>query len=139
MANFLGADDRALRAATRIVAPAVAFKAEAIVGPGDLIYYLGRGQHWGKVSDLAYHNSVMVQLWSAIASRVTTLFAQALNQFPAKPTTSTRSIPADSNATASVRPVAMSEATCSREGIESVLSSYPSNPEYDGEYCPFLK
>ena len=36
-------------------------------------------------------------------------------------------------------PVAMSEATCSREGIESVLSSYPSNPEYDGEYCPFLK
>jgi len=80
---------RALRAATRIVAPAVAFKAEAIVGPGDLIYYLGRGQHWGKVSDLAYHNSVMVQLWSAIASRDTTLFAQALNQFPAKPTTST--------------------------------------------------
>ena len=46
---------------------------------------------------------------------------------------------ADSNATASVRPVAMSEATCSQEGIESVLSSYPSNPEYDGEYCPFLK
>ena len=34
---------QALRAVTRIVAPAVAFKAEAIVGPRDLVQYLGTG------------------------------------------------------------------------------------------------
>ncbi|MEW6422832.1 MAG: alpha-amylase family glycosyl hydrolase, partial [Deinococcota bacterium] len=50
---------RALRAAARIVAPAVAFKAEAIVAPADLIHYLGTRVHHGKVSDMAYHNSLM--------------------------------------------------------------------------------
>lgn len=80
---------RALRAAARIVAPAIAFKAEAIVGPADLIHYLGTGQHYGKVSDLAYHNSMMVQLWSALAARDTTIFKIALNRFAAKPPTST--------------------------------------------------
>ncbi len=52
---------QALRAITRIACPAVAFKAEAIVGPRDLVQYLGQGEHTGKVSDLAYHNSLMVQ------------------------------------------------------------------------------
>ena len=79
----------ALRAAVRIVAPAVAFKAEAIVGPGDLIRYLGTGEHHGQVSDLAYHNSLMVQLWSSLASRDTRLFAQSLAAFPPKPTNTT--------------------------------------------------
>lgn len=75
----------ALRTALRIVAPACAFKAEAIVAPSDLIAYLGRGKHFGKVSDLAYQNSVMVQLWSALATRHTRLFEVALSNFPAKP------------------------------------------------------
>ena len=44
------------------------FKAEAIVGPADLPAYLGTGAHAGKVSDLAYHNSLMVQVWSMLAS-----------------------------------------------------------------------
>lgn len=79
----------ALRAALRIVAPATAFKAEAIVGPSDLIHYLGTKQHHGKVSDMAYHNSVMVQLWSALASRHTRLFEVALSNFPPKPTNTT--------------------------------------------------
>ena len=52
----------ALRAAVRITAPAVVFKAEAIVGPRDLIAYFGQGRHYGKLSDLAYHNSLMAQL-----------------------------------------------------------------------------
>lgn len=73
---------QALRAVARIAAPAVAFKAEAIVGPGDLVHYLGRGQHYGKVSDLAYHNSLMVQIWSMLASRDVTLAAHALAQIP---------------------------------------------------------
>ena len=80
---------QALRAALRIVAPACALKAEAIVGPQDLIAYLGQGKHFGKVSDLAYHNSVMVQLWGALASRHTRLFEVALSNFPAKPASAT--------------------------------------------------
>ena len=48
---------QALRAVARIACPAVAFKAEAIVGPNDLVHYLGRGEHHGRVSDLAYHNT----------------------------------------------------------------------------------
>jgi len=80
---------RALRAALRVVAPAVAFKAEAIVAPADLISYLGRGVHHGKLSDLAYHNSLMVQLWSSLASRDVRLFEQALLNFPPKPTSAT--------------------------------------------------
>ncbi|MEO8852004.1 MAG: alpha-amylase family glycosyl hydrolase, partial [Allobranchiibius sp.] len=47
-----------LRTLTRIACPATVFKAEAIVGPRDLIPYLGRGTHAGKVSDLAYQNSL---------------------------------------------------------------------------------
>jgi CRP-like cAMP-binding protein len=46
----------------------VAFKAEAIVGPADLPAYLGVGEHAGRVSDLAYHNGLMVQVWSMLAS-----------------------------------------------------------------------
>jgi amylosucrase len=76
---------QALRAAVRIVCPAVVFKAEAIVAPGDLIHYLGRGTHHGKVSDTAYHNSLMVQIWSSFASRDTRLIAHALKNFPPKP------------------------------------------------------
>ncbi|HVK43371.1 MAG TPA: amylosucrase [Micropruina sp.] len=80
---------QALRAVLRVVAPGCALKAEAIVGPQDLIAYLGQGQHFGKVSDLAYHNSVMVQLWGALASRHTRLFEVALSTFPAKPSSAT--------------------------------------------------
>lgn len=79
----------ALRAAVRIVAPGAAFKAEAIVGPELLLPYLGKGEHWGKVSDLAYHNSFMVQLWSSLASRDTRLFENALRAFPPKPANTT--------------------------------------------------
>ncbi|MDO5066396.1 MAG: alpha-amylase family protein [Propionibacteriaceae bacterium] len=75
----------ALRAALRIAAPACAFKAEAIVGPRDLIAYFGQGRHHGALSDLAYHNTLMAQLWSSLASRDVTLLRQALATFPAKP------------------------------------------------------
>ena len=78
---------QALRAVARIGAPALIFKAEAIVGPADLAPYLGVGKHAGKVSDLAYQNSLMVQIWSALAAKDTRLFCAALNRFPAKPPT----------------------------------------------------
>lgn len=79
---------QALRAATRIMAPAVIFKAEAIVGPQDVVAYLGQGEHAGKVSELAYHNSLMVQIWSALAARDGRLLVTALSRFAPVPVTS---------------------------------------------------
>ena len=78
-----------LRTVTRLACPAVAFKAEAIVAPRDLLPYLGAGAHRGKVSDLAYHNSLMVQVWSMLATGDVRLTAHALGQLPAAPSTST--------------------------------------------------
>lgn len=78
---------RALRAVVRIAAPAVLFKAEAIVGPADLPAYLGVGRHHGRVSDLAYHNGLMVQIWSMLASGDVALTAHALQQLPQPPST----------------------------------------------------
>lgn len=79
---------QALRAAAHISTPSLIFKAEAIVGPKDVVHYLGQGQHAGKVSDIAYHNSLMVQIWSALASRDGRLMAHALSKFAPVPTTS---------------------------------------------------
>jgi amylosucrase len=74
---------QALRAATRIAAPAVIHKAEAIVAPRDLVPYLGQGRHAGREANLAYHNNVMVQYWSSLATRDTTLMTHTLRtHFP---------------------------------------------------------
>jgi amylosucrase len=74
---------QALRAASRIAAPALIHKEEAIVAPKDLIPYLGQGKHTGKEGNLAYHNSLMVQFWSALATRQTRLMTHVLRtHFP---------------------------------------------------------
>ena len=73
----------ALRAASRIAAPSVIHLAEAIVAPAEMIPYLGQAQHDGKVGNLAYHNSLMVQFWSALATRETKLMSFVLKtHFP---------------------------------------------------------
>ena len=77
-----------LRALARIACPALAFKAEAIVAPDELVQYLGRGRFTGKVSDLAYHNSLMVQIWSMLATKNVGLTAHALRSLPPAPSTS---------------------------------------------------
>jgi len=69
---------QALRAATRIVAPATIHKAEAIVAPRDLVPYLGQGRHAGREANLAYHNNLMVQYWASLASRDTKLMTRVL-------------------------------------------------------------
>src|SRR3954465_4006156 len=76
---------QAFRSALRIAAPAVAFKAEAIVAPRDLVPYLGVGKHEGKECDLAYHNVLMVLLWSALASGRVGLLTHTLRAMPALP------------------------------------------------------
>ena len=79
---------QALRAISKIVTPSLIYKAEAIVGPQDVVHYLGQGKHSGKVSDLAYHNSLMVQIWSALAARDGRLLDTALSRFAPVPTSS---------------------------------------------------
>ena len=76
---------QSLRACSRIATPAVVHKAEAIVSPDDLIRYFGVGRRHGKVSNVAYHNSLMVQFWGALASRDTRLMTHALGEFPKVP------------------------------------------------------
>ncbi len=78
-----------LRTVARLAAPALAFKAEAIVGPRDLVQYLGQGGHAGRISDLAYHNSLMVQVWSMLATRDTVLSRHALAALPSTPISGT--------------------------------------------------
>jgi amylosucrase len=78
---------QALRTVARIACPAVLFKAEAIVGPQDLVSYLGTGERFGKVSDLAYHNGLMVQIWSMLAAQDVRLATRALQQLAVPPST----------------------------------------------------
>ena len=74
---------QALRAVTRIAAPAVIHLAEAIVAPAEMLPYLGRGRHDGREGNLAYHNSLMVQFWGALATRHTGLMTHVLaTHFP---------------------------------------------------------
>ncbi len=76
---------QAFRALTRIAAPGVLFKAEAIVAPDRLIPYLGQGEAANKECELAYNNSLMVLLWSAIASRKVNLLTHSIQGMPASP------------------------------------------------------
>ena len=76
---------QAFRGVVRIVAPAMIFKAEAIVSPGKLVPYLGVGRHSGKECELAYNNSLMVLLWSSLASRKVAVMTHSLAGIPQTP------------------------------------------------------
>jgi len=71
---------QAFRALTRLGAPATLFKAEAIVAPDDLVPYLGGHDRYRPECELAYHNQLMVMLWSSIATRDGRLMAQSLRR-----------------------------------------------------------
>jgi amylosucrase len=74
---------QALRACSRIATPAVIHLEEAIVAPAEMLPYLGRGRHDGREGNLAYHNSLMVQFWSSLATRDTRLMTHVLaSHFP---------------------------------------------------------
>ncbi|MCB8945499.1 MAG: alpha-amylase [Ardenticatenaceae bacterium] len=76
---------QAFRALSRIAAPGLLLKAEAIVSPPQLVPYLGRGEAANKECELAYHNVFMVMLWSALAERKVALLTHALQNMPAIP------------------------------------------------------
>ena len=69
-----------LHALVRIAAPAVVFKAEAIVSPDDLVGYLGAHERERPECELAYHNQLMVLLWSSVAAQDARLATAALRR-----------------------------------------------------------
>jgi amylosucrase len=71
---------QAFRALTRLAAPGLALKAEAIVSPDMLVQYLGAHDRYQPECDLAYDNQLMVMLWSTMASRDVRLAEQALSR-----------------------------------------------------------
>jgi amylosucrase len=77
-----------LRALTRLAAPGVVFKAEAIVAPDDLVRYLGAHERERPECELAYHNQLMVLLWSCLATGDVALARQSLQRMrPIPPST----------------------------------------------------
>jgi len=71
---------QAFRALTRLAAPGLALKAEAIVGPEMLVQYLGGHERFRPECDLAYDNELMVMLWSSLAARDVRLAEAALSR-----------------------------------------------------------
>ncbi|WP_448609554.1 alpha-amylase family protein [Geodermatophilus sp. URMC 60] len=78
-----------LHAATRLAAPGVVFKAEAIVSPDDLVAYLGGHDRYRPECELAYHNQLMVLLWSSLATGDVRLARQALGRMRPIPPSAT--------------------------------------------------
>jgi amylosucrase len=68
----------AYRALLAIAAPATVLKAEAIVPPDRLVAYLGAGDPERIECGLAYHNQLMVMLWSSLATSEARLITSAL-------------------------------------------------------------
>ena len=78
---------QAFRALTRLAAPGLVLKAEAIVGPDMLVQYLGAHDRYQPECDLAYDNQLMVMLWSTLATRDVRLAELALSRRRPAPAT----------------------------------------------------
>lgn len=76
---------QAFRALSRMAAPGLLLKAEAIVAPDKLVPYLGTGEATNKECELAYHNVFMVLLWSSLAEGKAVLMTRALQNMPPIP------------------------------------------------------
>jgi len=76
---------QAFRALTRLAAPGLVLKAEAIVNPDMLAQYLGAHDRFRPECDLAYDNQLMVMLWSSLATRDVRLATHALSRRRAAP------------------------------------------------------
>lgn len=75
-----------LRALMEIAAPGVILKAEAIVGPRELTAYLGSHERERAECHVAYHNQLMVMMWSALASGDARLATEAMAALAPTPT-----------------------------------------------------
>jgi amylosucrase len=77
---------QALHALVKLAAPAAIFKAEAIVAPEYLVPYLGGHDRYRPECELAYHNQLMVMLWSSLAAKESRLATQSLRRMAHIPT-----------------------------------------------------
>ncbi len=74
-----------LRNVLRISAPGTICKAEAIVSPDELVQYLGGHDPEVRECELAYHNQLMVMLWSSLAARDAQLMTRSLERMRQPP------------------------------------------------------
>ena len=70
---------------TQVVAPGVAFLAEAIVAPEEIVKYFGNSEVWSNEHDMAYNATLMALLWNSIATRSTRVMKAGLRDKPKKP------------------------------------------------------
>lgn len=70
---------------TQVVAPGVAFLAEAIVTPDEIVKYFGSSEVWSNEHDMAYNATLMALLWNSIATRSTRVMKASLRDKPKKP------------------------------------------------------
>lgn len=75
------------KACTKITAPGVIFKAEAIVQPKDIVKYLGGGV--ADECEIAYNASFMVYLWDAMATQNKLIMENGLKNIPRLPSGTT--------------------------------------------------
>lgn len=73
----------------QIVAPGVAYIAEAIVAPEEIVKYFGEGWAQGDECDIAYNATFMALTWEAIASQNTDLLRKSMHSVPKKPMNTT--------------------------------------------------
>jgi amylosucrase len=78
---------QAFRGLVAMAAPAMVFKAEAIVPPNELVKYLGTDGRYRPECELAYHNQLNVMLWSSLAARDVQLMTTALGRMAQPPPT----------------------------------------------------
>lgn len=73
----------------QIVAPGVAYIAEAIVAPVEIIKYFGEGLSQGDECDIAYNANFMALSWESMATRNTDLLKKSMRAVPTKPRNTT--------------------------------------------------
>ncbi|RKX78813.1 MAG: alpha-amylase [Spirochaetes bacterium] len=76
---------RLMRLCAEIVCPGVLFIAEAIVQPEEIVKYFGTDEFAGRESHLAYHASLMVFFWDAIATTNSRMLRKGLENTPPNP------------------------------------------------------
>ena len=70
---------------TQVVAPGVAFLAEAIVAPEEIVKYFGDSRVWSNEHDMAYNATLMALLWNSVCTHSTKVLRAGLRDLPAKP------------------------------------------------------
>ncbi len=69
----------------QVVAPGVAFLAEAIVAPQEIVKYFGESKTWSNEHDIAYNATLMALLWNSVATHSAKVMKAGLRDIPTKP------------------------------------------------------